>query len=224
MIRIKPIELPTIPPNGGTITSLAFQKQDPNRCSLFLDETYAFGLHIDIVMREDLKKDMHLSHDACQKLVDEDVYFKAMKRCLDYIQYRPRTRKEIQTRLTQLAVSEAISEQIVGKLDEMRLIDDSEFARMFVESRVRSKGFGATRIKQELIHKGVSAEIADIALKAGYPEGERESQLEQQIVMAERKYRKEADLRSREHKVIQFLIRRGFEAGAIRDAIRAKTS
>jgi len=213
--------MPTIPNGGGTVTSLAFQKQDASRCSVFLDESYAFGLHIDIVMREGLKKDMRLSEDACTSLVEEDMYFKAMKRCLDYIQYRPRTKKEIQTRLTQLAVSETASEKVLTKLDEMSLIDDREFARMFVESRVRSKGFGTMRIKRELIHKGVPSDMADEALKMYYPQGEQESQLTQQVILALRKYRKESDQKKRDHKVIQFLMRRGFEPGAIKTELKS---
>ncbi len=220
MIRIKPIEIPSIPASGGTITNIAFQKQDTNRCSVFLDETYAFGLHVDIVMQTGLKKGMVLTEEAAGELVNEDVYFKAMKRCLDYITNRPRTAKEIDTRLTQLGVAEPIAERIRVRLDELGLINDAEFARLFSESRVRSKGLGFIRIKQELIHKGVSPELAEAALKAAYPEDVQLQQLADQLVLAERKYRKEGDMKAKNHKITQHLIRRGFSSSHIQEAIR----
>lgn len=219
MIRIKPIEIPSIPSGGGTITNLAFQKQDSNRCSVFLDEEYAFGLHVDIVMQSDLKKGVFLSADAAADLVNEDVYFKAMKRCLDFITNRPRTAKEIDTRLTELGVVDAVAARVRKRLDELGFINDAEFARLFSESRVRSKGLGFFRIKQELIHKGVTPELADSALKAAYPEEEQQNQLSAQLVLAERKYRKETDPNAKKHKITQHLMRRGFSANQILDAI-----
>jgi regulatory protein len=222
VIRIKPIELPTIPPNGGTITNISFQKQDTNRCSVFLDEEYAFGLHVDIVMQTGIKKGMMLTEEAAKELIDEDVYFKAMKRCLDFITNRPRTKKEIDTRLTQLGVPESVAERVCTRLDELGLINDTEFARLFSESRVRNKGFGFMRIKQELIHKGVAPELAEAAVKQAYPEEEQAKQLSVQLELAQRKYRKETDLRAKNHKITQHLMRRGFNSGQIMDVIRSQ--
>jgi regulatory protein len=221
VIRIKPIEPPTIPAGGGTITNVAFQKQDPNRCSVFLNDAYAFGLHVDIVMRTGLKKGMNLSEEQCKELTDEDVYFKAMKRCMDYIAYRLRTAAEIDTRLRQLGVPDAIAERIRQKLNDLDLINDAEFARMFAESRVRSKGFGFIRIKQDLMQKGIPADMAEEALRLTYPEEDQMVQLEKQVELAGRKYRKETDERQRKQKMTQFLMRRGFNSDQIRKALKS---
>jgi len=221
VIRIKPIELPTIPAGGGTISNVAFQKQDPNRCSVFLNDAYAFGLHVDIVMRKGLKKGMSLTEDECKELTDEDVYFKAMKRCMDFISYRLRTMTEIDTRLKQLGVPDPVSERIRLKLDELGLLNDVEYARMFAESRIRSKGYGFMRIKQDLMQKGIPADMAEDALRLTYPEKDQLVQLEKQLERAHRKYSKETDDRAREQKMMQFLMRRGFSADQIRNALRS---
>jgi len=221
VIRIKALELPKIPEGGGTISNLAFQKQDPNRCSVFLDETYAFGLHVDIVMQRDLKKGLFLSEQQCNELADEDLYFKAMKRCMDFIAYRPRSQSEIDSRLKQLGVSEEIAQRVAGRLVELNLVNDAEYARMFVESRIRSRGFGRFRIKQELIQKGIESSVADATLDKLYTAENEQSQLVKLIAAAKRKYRNETDQKVQTNKITSFLVRKGFDGHAIREQLKA---
>lgn len=221
MIRIKALELPTIPEGGGTISNIAFQKQDPNRCSVFLDEKYAFGLHVDLVMQRDLKKDLFLSEEQCRELTDQDLYYKAMKRCMDFIAYRPRSSAEIQTRLKQLGVAENIASRVEGRLTELNLVNDAEYARMFVESRVRSRGFGRFRIKQELIQKGIDAAVAEATLDKLYSDEDQQKQLAKLLAVAKRKYRNEADERAQNNKITAFLVRKGFDGSSIREQLKA---
>ena len=57
-----------------------------------------------------------------------------------------------------------ISEQVVADLRDRSLINDDEFARLWTESRLRSKPRSAWLVKRELMNKGVSGDLAEAAV------------------------------------------------------------
>lgn len=220
MRPIQPIEMPEPPDGGGTVSAVQVQKKDQDRCSVFLGGKFAFGLHTNIVADKGLRKGLKLSEDECRELIREDVYYKAMKRCLDYIAYRPRTSQEIQKRLTALKVPDDVAQRIESRMDELGYVDDERFAMQWAASRQRSKGFGPRRLETELIQKGIPSALARKAVQEACSDDEMASQLRAQVAKARRKYRHEGDDRKRTQKMIGFLARRGFDISVIRDAIQ----
>jgi regulatory protein len=220
MRSIQPIEMPEPPQGGGTVSAVQVQKKDQDRCSVFLNGKFAFGLHTNIVADKGLRKGLKLSEDDCRALIQEDVYYKAMKRCLDYLAYRPRTTQEIQQRLDALKITEAIASRVKERIDELGYVDDERFAMQWAASRQRSKGFGPRRLEMELIRKGIPSALARKAAQEACPDDEIASQLRDQVAKAQHKYRHEGNDHKRTQKMINFLARRGFDIGAIRDAIQ----
>jgi len=215
MRNIKPIELPSIPSGGGLITEVSIQRKDPDRCSIFLDGTFAFGVHVTLALEAGIKKGQQLSEQDCLSLAEKDVYHKAWKRCLDYIAYRQRTLHEVRTRLKELQVQDSIKDSIESRLLSLGYVNDQEFARQWAESRVRSKGFGPKRLKNELRKKGIPADLADEAVAEACSSEMVSEQLSQQMDQALRRYRNEKDDQKKRQKLVGFLARRGFETGDI---------
>lgn len=219
MRRIQPLELPEIPADGGTVSAVQVQKKDPDRCSVYLDGTFAFGLHMNLVAEAGLRKGMKLDAERCRALAEEDLYFKAMKRCLDYLSYRPRTSNEIRTRLRELAVPESVADRVFGRMEELGYLDDERFARQFAASRMRSKGYGPRRLEAEMRKKGIPAELAKRVIADVCPVEDVEEQLKDQLKRALRRYRHEKDEAARKRKIMAFLARRGYPHDAIRSAM-----
>jgi len=220
MRSIRPLEQPDPPKGGGTISAIQVQKKDQDRCSLFLNGTFAFGIHMNLVADHGLKKGVVLDEEACRSLMSEDLYYKAMKRCVDYLAYRPRSTSEIEQRLRELNVPETVGEKVKDRLGELGYLNDERFAQQWAASRHRSKGFGPRRLEMELIQKGIPAEMARKVVAETCSADDVEEQLAVQIGKARHRYRHEGDERKREQKIIGFLSRRGFDVGAIRDALR----
>lgn len=220
MRRIQPLEIPETPPEGGVVSAVQAQKKDPDRCSVFLDGSFAFGLHVNIVVETGLRKGLRLDGPTCRGLVEKDLYYKAFKRCLDYLGYRPRTEREIRIRLTDLAVPEEVAERVTERLRELGFLDDARFAHQFAASRARSRGYGPRRIEADLRRKGIDARTAREAVAEACPSETQDELLVGQVEKALHRYRNEPDERKREHKIMAFLARRGFEAPAVREALR----
>jgi len=215
MRTIKRLELPAIPTGGGTISEVSVQKKDLDRCSIYLDGKFAFGLHMGVVLEAGLRKGSQLSEADCLDLAEKDLYHKALKRCMDYIAYRPRSLHEIRTRLSDLNASQEIAAQIEARLKELGYVNDDDFARRWVESRVRSKGYGPKRLQNELRKKGIAADLARKVVDDACPADMVEVQLSQQMNQALKRYRNERDEQKKRQKIVGFLNRRGFEIGGI---------
>ena len=77
------------------------------------------------------------------------------------LSYRPRTEQEIRDKLKKKGFTGDIIDCLVSKLRDRSLIDDHNFARLWIESRMQSSSYGFLRIRHELRQKGVDKNIIE---------------------------------------------------------------
>lgn len=130
---------------------------------------------------------------------------KAKEKALRLLDYRPRSRKEIERRLAKAGFEQEVVEETLKRLEDLGLIDDLQFARMWIKHR---KALGKTRIKWELRQKGVSNGVVEEALLAVDPETEYQSAVE----AARSRWARDnsPDERTRRRRLAAYLQRKGF--------------
>lgn len=122
-------------------------------------------------------------------------------------------------KLKEKKFSQELIEALIIYLKKIGLIDDFEFARYWISSRIR-RPLGMKRLFYELKVRGVSEDIFTEAAKEFKDFSE-----EQGIVkdLAQKRLRrineKEKDKYKARSKVYAFLARRGFSSDSIRDAL-----
>lgn len=95
-----------------------------------------------------------------------DIFFdKYYNLALRYLSFRPRSEKEIRDYLRKKKVQESLVEIIITKLKEQKFLNDEEFARIWIESRMRFKPRSMKLIKIELSQKGVPKEIIEAIIQ-----------------------------------------------------------
>jgi regulatory protein len=196
---------------AGEITGLKVQKKNPDRVSVYLDGRFAFGLPAIVAAR--LKVGQTLSDAEIEALQVEGNEEKEYNRALDYLSYRPRSRREIELYLQKRGVPETQIEAIAGRLERAGLLDDEAFARFWVENRERFRPRGLRALRYELRNKGVSDEIINLALESVDAQ-------ESAYRSAAKKARQLSgqDQRTFYRKMIAFLSRRGFAYEVAREA------
>lgn len=215
----QPSALPEIdPPEGGTITAIKPQVNSSDRFSIFLDDDFALGLHADVVAEAGLKKGMTLEPAEWAALIRKDLYHRAWSRCLNYLASRPRTKQEIRRRLTAINTPEDAVEQIMDRLEDLGYVDDRDYAERYVASRVRSKGYGPRRLKQELRKRGIDRRTADEAVGRLSSKVVREK-LDELAENAISRYSRVDDEWERRRKITAWLARRGYDYGEINRAL-----
>ena len=76
----------------------------------------------------------------------------------------PRTRHELAADLVDRGVPQYAIDLVLDRFTEVGLIDDVAFARMWVDSRVRTRGSAPRVLRQELRRRGIDADLIDEVL------------------------------------------------------------
>ncbi|MBM7782752.1 regulatory protein RecX [Arthrobacter tumbae] len=124
----------------------------------------------------------------------------------------PRSRHQLNTKLRERGVSEEVAADILDRYEEVQLIDDAEFARMYVRSRAQTRSLARSAIKRELADKGITGELAEDALLQRTDEDER-SAAEDLVQRKVRPLADPADRASRDKQVrrlVAMLGRKGY--------------
>lgn len=76
----------------------------------------------------------------------------------------PKSRHQLAQKLADRHVPEDVAEAVLDRFVEVKLIDDAEFAQLWVRSRALNKSLARGALKRELAEKGIAAELAEEAL------------------------------------------------------------
>ena len=192
-----------------TITQIAVQKKRKNRCSIFLDDEFAFGLDQDVVLKFGLKKGDALDKKQIEEILLSEERKSAKDRALKFLSYRDRSEKEILTKLKDVGYDESIIEWVIADLKRLKFIDDKRFAYSFAQTQMITRPMGEFFLKRELKQKGVATELIEQTIEKVYQE---KDQLTVAMELGEQRKKrfKNLDELKVKKRVSDFLLRRGF--------------
>jgi regulatory protein len=144
-----------------TVTSITRQKGRQNRVSIFLDDKYGFGLSLDVAHQFNIHKGQQITSQEISIISEFELFHKALNTTLRYLSYRPRSESEIRTRLRRQKYENALIDKVLDKLKQQRVVDDTNFAEFWKDSRQFFNPRSKRLIKLELRRKGVADEIAE---------------------------------------------------------------
>ncbi len=151
----------------GTISRVEYQKTNPDRVNIFIEDEYAISLAAVLTAERKLKAGVHLSRSDIAELLAADLYNKGLTVALQLLAMRPRSESEVKMQLRKRypdADSETIS-RVVERLQELNYLNDAVFARFWVENRSSFAPRGRNLLKQELMQKGVPRDIIDAVIE-----------------------------------------------------------
>ena len=144
------------------ITALTVQRRNKDRVNVYLDGQFAFGLAAIEASR--LRIGQVLGDNEIAELQQRDEIERAYERALNYLSYRPRSEWEVERNLREKGIDDPVIATVLQRLARTRLVDDREFARYWVDNRVRFNPRGLRGLRHELRQRGVSQAIIDDTL------------------------------------------------------------
>ncbi len=149
-------------------------------------------------------------------------YDAAWECALRLLEQRPHTHFEVRTKLRQRQFAAADIDKVLTELERLKLVDDLEFARVFIREKIgSSRAVGRRRIMMELHRRGVASELAERAFVEVGDDEFMPAESERALAALEQKMRalrlQELDFKTRQ-KLWRFLSGRGFSSDAIRAA------
>ena len=139
---------------AGTITALTVQQHEPTRVSVFLDGTFAFGVSQELVRQWDLWVGRQLSVEDQAHLSAAEQLLTAQATARQYLVARPRTAHEVRQKLRRSGVPDQRVDQVITRLQNRGVLDDTAYAHAYLTSRLASRGYGPQRLRQELQQRG----------------------------------------------------------------------
>jgi regulatory protein len=192
------------------ITKIERQKKNKTRYSIFVDDKYAFSVSEDVFVRFVLHNGQDLTETERIQIENAEAESSVRKIALRYRSYRPRSKKEILDFLQKKGFDDSHIHLALVFLDEMKLLDDDEFARMFCRDRLQLKPVGKSSMKHLLYKKGIDKSTVEKILSEFFTV-ESENLLAQKE--AERKYKsvKSLPLPTQKKRIFEHLVRRGYD-------------
>ena len=133
------------------------------------------------------------------------------------LKFRPRSSKEIAQRLKKKDFDQKTIKEITLYLEEKGFLNDREFTRAWIESRLKRR-FGFNRIRRELGIKGIDKQIIDLETQEIKKRYSEEDTL---IQLAEERWRKLSGIPAQKAKqrLFGYLTRRGFSPEIIIETV-----
>lgn len=154
------------------ITKLEYQKQDPNRVNVFIDEKFIAAIDVNDVVTLGLYKNQELSRDDLNKIIGQSEFGKLFNAALNFLSYRPRSEWEVRHKLKFQTKNLKLIDNVIERLKKIGQINDEEFAKWFVDQRQTFRPKSQKMMAYELRKFGVQEKIAsevkdtDLALRA----------------------------------------------------------
>lgn len=201
----------------GTITEISVQKKNKNRCNIYIDNVFAFGVSNELIYKENLKIGMIIDEEKLKKIAYEENLINCKETALKIIERSYKTKKEMIKRLLEKGYALEEINETLKFLEEYNFINDESYAKAFINDRTKTQG--KQKIKYALKNKGVSDEIIEEELSKLDMEKEKENA----NILALKKYniliKRESDKYKLKEKIIRFLISRGYDYEVAKDAV-----
>jgi regulatory protein len=156
---------------------------------------------------------------------DSPVYAALVGAALRFVSYRARSEKELRDFLTKKlknshTTAPMIFEKVMARMFDYGYVNDEQFARDWVASRLRSKPKGTRLLELELLRKGIAKDIIDQTISQAFGSGEAD---ERSLAKAVAEKRAAVWMRysgmERKKKLFDLLSRRGFPYDVIAGVI-----
>lgn len=144
------------------ITALKVQNRNQDRVNVYLDGSFSFG--IAKVVAAWLRVGQVINEEKIAQLKNSDQREVALQKALHFLDYRPRSEKEVLRKLSEKGFNEAIINDTINRLKDTGLLGDEQFARVWVDNRVTFRPRSHRALAMELRQKGISDEIISTVL------------------------------------------------------------
>ncbi len=205
------------------ITKIIPHKKHKNRYAVYVDDASAFEVSDEVILRFGLRSGDTLDEQQVEQILTAEAQYRAQALAINYISYRPRSTKEVINHLTKKGFARELAKKVAAQLQKKNLINDSEFANMFVRDRVKRKPTGAAMLRQQLLAKGVAPNIIERALKSTITDEDQQYAAEE---LAAKRLRlahtslEKLEPAKRKRRIFEYLLRHGFSSDIATRTVR----
>jgi regulatory protein len=195
------------------ITKILKSRRERNKYEVFIDDKPGLCVSESTLAKSGLYTGKDLDEGAIERIVEADFRERAHQVAVNFISYRPRSSKEIVDKLARKGFSRDLALEVVDQLKELNLVNDLQFARMFVRDKLLGKPMGKAMLRRKLLEKGIAFQLSERVLKEYVTEENEQAAAKTLAVRKMRTSRARfsaLDPLARQKRLIDYLLSRGF--------------
>ncbi len=205
------------------ITRIARNKGKKPLFAIYLDGEYSFDVSETVLAQFGLRTGEQLDDRRLQTIKGTANQKRAEEIAVNYVSYRPRSSKEVQDHLIRKGYSKDVAESVVSHLESVRLINNFEFARMFVRDRLRRKPTGRALLQKQLSVKGIPSTFIRRVLDENISDEDQKSaarELAARRLRLTKRSMARLDLMKQKQRLTGYLLRHGFSTEIVQKTIQ----
>jgi len=202
------------------VTRIERQERRAGRVNIHVDGRFAAGVSTETLARSGLRTGDQVDESQLESLRKEEDQAAAKSAALRLLGVQPRSVKELRDRLLEKEFAEGTIQPVLDRLTRAGLLDDDQFARMFIRHTLKLRPAGRIVLRRRLLLRGVDARTADRALDEEMPDPQEHALVvARQLLRRARGSSKAGDPAIR-RRLAAGLARRGFTWAVISNTLR----
>ena len=139
-------------------------KMKDNKYKIYIDGE-SFITYDNVILDNDLLYKKDIDNKFYNKLINDTKYYDIYNKTVKYILKKKRSEKEINEYLVKSEVNEKDINKIITKLKDIRLINDIEYCKSYINDKVYLSKNGINKIRIDLLEQNIPIEIIEQELK-----------------------------------------------------------
>ena len=139
-------------------------KKIKNKYKIEFEDRAPIVTYDDIILKYNILYKKDLSDDLIDKIIKENIYYDALYSSISYVGKKLRSAYEVKKYLDKFLLLPNEKDNIILKLKELNLINDTILSSAFVNDKINFTNLGPYKIKQELEKIKVDDCIIDEAI------------------------------------------------------------
>lgn len=146
------------------ITSAEKCKKNKDRLSVYVDGKFSFTISEEDYLSMNLYDNPVLTEEKIDYIRNTLNFREAKSLAVKFLSMKIRTEKEVLQKLQDEGYGEECAERVVDELKAIGYINNKLYAQKYVFDRSKLKPLSKRLMKQELLSRGITEEIADEVL------------------------------------------------------------
>lgn len=189
-----------------------------SRCRIYIDGQFAFALYKGELRKLHLKEGQELASDSYREITEELLPKRAKLRCMNLLQSRDYTRKQLVDKLVQGEYPQECIDEAITYVESYGYLDDLRYAKDYIEYHIDSRS--RSRMECDLMRKGIDRDLIRQAFEELDDLGvEQDEAAMIRELLNRKKYCAQTAGRQEQQRMYGFLYRRGFHADVIARAL-----
>ena len=206
------------------ITSIETQKRNPKRKNLFADGQFILGISDETLIRFGIRTGDEIGPEKLKALQQTEDLLGAKRAALRFLATRPRTEREVRDKLREKEFSDEEISAAIKDLKQTGLLNDADFARMFVHDAIARRPTGKLLLKQKMTLLGLDKATIEESLQNSGEENDQQSlalEAARKFIKKGQPPRGKREMLKARNRVANFLGRRGFTWDVIHPVLKS---